>query len=425
MYRHIGAICGLTSLLSLFFLFPQHGAGFQIDSTATLPTAITVSQTITVGWSRESSTDVFNIELIYLNSQSNPIGTQPVQVDFSVTPGTNNIQRGTVTFVAQATGRLEFVAVNTILSSGITTTTPDTMLATEVAVMPPASATSAGSSTVSSVFTTDGFATSTAISTELRASVEAEPSSFQAQPSGSKPTSILNEPVTPQSTEASSSALMFLPTTANNKKQKSIIIGSVTGSVTLLLLVLLGALFVVRRQKKRKQSHNGFQRDMMVVKRADTNASTRSPSREKVSADTVNPISSNPPLQDKYHGSSENISLCTQTSAETRTLDTSSTSGTSAASSEWAMNISGLPLSADSQLPRDYQQRPRARTDRQMQIEQKVIELQGRFVAAGGSEQEESGLKAALKNQIETVKVLRESEWAYGGKGEVPDVLKD
>ncbi|KAJ8089921.1 hypothetical protein PM082_018499 [Marasmius tenuissimus] len=64
-------------------------------------------------------------------------------------------------------------------------------------------------------------------------------------------------------------------------------------------------------------------------------------------------------------------------------------------------------------------------TDRQMQIEQKIFELQGLFSTANGSGEERSRTRAELKEKIEMMKNLRESEWAYGGNGEVPNILID
>ncbi|KAJ8093696.1 hypothetical protein PM082_009556 [Marasmius tenuissimus] len=79
-----------------------------------------------------------------------------------------------------------------------------------------------------------------------------------------------------------------------------------------------------------------------------------------------------------------------------------------------------LPLSPDrSKTPL------RARTDRQMQIEQKIIELQGRFITACGSMEEKSRVRAGLHEKIEKLKDLRESKWAYGGEGGIPEDLID
>ncbi|KAK1223539.1 hypothetical protein PQX77_013588 [Marasmius sp. AFHP31] len=63
--------------------------------------------------------------------------------------------------------------------------------------------------------------------------------------------------------------------------------------------------------------------------------------------------------------------------------------------------------------------------DREMQIEQKIIELQGMFITASGTGEEKDRIRSELKERIEKVKDLRESEWAFGGEGEVPDVLID
>ncbi|KAJ8093711.1 hypothetical protein PM082_009571 [Marasmius tenuissimus] len=67
----------------------------------------------------------------------------------------------------------------------------------------------------------------------------------------------------------------------------------------------------------------------------------------------------------------------------------------------------------------------RARTDQQMQIEQKIMELQGRSITVGGSAEEKNRVRADIRERIDKLKGFRESEWAYGRKGEVPEGLID
>ncbi|KAJ8093687.1 hypothetical protein PM082_009546 [Marasmius tenuissimus] len=85
-----------------------------------------------------------------------------------------------------------------------------------------------------------------------------------------------------------------------------------------------------------------------------------------------------------------------------------------------------IPVQINPPVSPDYLKKPsRARTDRQMQIEQMIIELQGRFITACGSGEGKTRVRAGLHERIEKLKDLRESEWAYGGKGEIPQVLID
>ncbi|KAG7087136.1 hypothetical protein E1B28_013117 [Marasmius oreades] len=60
-----------------------------------------------------------------------------------------------------------------------------------------------------------------------------------------------------------------------------------------------------------------------------------------------------------------------------------------------------------------------ARTDRQMEIEQKIIELQSRLISASPLE------KDWIMDRVKKLKELRNSDWAYGRDGaEVPEVMR-
>ncbi|KAK1234448.1 hypothetical protein PQX77_002352, partial [Marasmius sp. AFHP31] len=110
-----------------------------------------------------------------------------------------------------------------------------------------------------------------------------------------------------------------------------------------------------------------------------------------------------------------------------RSLAVSSISGTSSIGSEETSDIPIpplIPVSIDPPpSPAQLKAPSRARTDRQMQIEQKIIELQGRFITAGGSVEEKIHMRAELQKRIEKIRDLSESEWAYGGEGGVPEHL--
>ncbi|KAJ8089928.1 hypothetical protein PM082_018506 [Marasmius tenuissimus] len=49
----------------------------------------------------------------------------------------------------------------------------------------------------------------------------------------------------------------------------------------------------------------------------------------------------------------------------------------------------------------------------------------GLFITENGYGEEDSRTRAELKERIEKVKDLRESEWVYGGSEEVPNILID
>ncbi|KAK1223540.1 hypothetical protein PQX77_013589 [Marasmius sp. AFHP31] len=179
---------------------------------------------------------------------------------------------------------------------------------------------------------------------------------------------------------------------AQGQDRKSIIIGSVLGGIVFLLLSILGAILVLRRRKRREEPREDFVR---------------------------------------YQDDRSSVSTSTEfyVTQPTQTPSASTVSCTSAASSEKASNIPILPLIPVSinPLPSLSQSTIPSQgiTDRHMEIEQKIIELQGRFITASGSGEEKARTRAKLKERIEKVKELRESEWAYDGGGEVPDVLID
>ncbi|KAJ8083618.1 hypothetical protein PM082_009493 [Marasmius tenuissimus] len=113
--------------------------------------------------------------------------------------------------------------------------------------------------------------------------------------------------------------------------------------------------------------------------------------------------------------SSRTTSVYSRSSARTQTADTASANF--AGCPEAPVLPMPIPVGADLETP--Y----RGRTDRQMQIEQKIIELQGRLITASGHE--ESGTRAELMGRIEKLKDLRESGWAYGAREKIPDALNE
>ncbi|KAL0057252.1 hypothetical protein AAF712_016114 [Marasmius tenuissimus] len=91
---------------------------------------------------------------------------------------------------------------------------------------------------------------------------------------------------------------------------------------------------------------------------------------------------------------------------------------------------SPAPLLYSSERPLSPLRSPsRARTDRQMQIEKKIFELQGRLITVAGAGQEKTRAREALREKIDKVKQLKDSDWALqegpGSGGEVPAILRD
>ncbi|KAL0059014.1 hypothetical protein AAF712_014283 [Marasmius tenuissimus] len=223
-------------------------------------------------------------------------------------------------------------------------------------------------------------------------------------------------------------------------KTLGIIVGSVMGGLAFIVLLIL--LLICFRRKGRKGHHEEFRRDMMVLEKLDSNGGSGTLRMEKSLGEfekgndhEFNPISSITPLHDDFGRELDDRStiagsVYSRLSADTRTLAPSGISGVSTAYTEGASDIPKVPPLmpiAGSPIPSlpHFQAPFRAKTDRQMQIERRIIELQGRFITASGSEQERGRTRAELKDKIERVQQLRESQWAYGGKGEVPDVLID
>ncbi|KAJ8089896.1 hypothetical protein PM082_018474 [Marasmius tenuissimus] len=227
------------------------------------------------------------------------------------------------------------------------------------------------------------------------------------------------------------------------EEPKAIIAGSIIGGIAFLVLVIALIWLVLRRSGRQGRSDHleGLRRDMMVSAPAtvEMTASSRCPKGALTRAEgsrhsKVDSISSTTPLRETFEGEHDNTSSvstsiysCARTG--TKSLAASDVSSTTVASYEAASEISIPPSILVSINPAPspaYLGMPsRARTDRQMQIEQKIFELQGLFITANGSGEEKSRTMTELKERIEKVKDLRESEWAYGGNGEVPNILID
>ncbi|KAJ8093706.1 hypothetical protein PM082_009566 [Marasmius tenuissimus] len=382
-----------TLFFSLFlhFLLPE-AQGFNFES---LPPTITVSRTINVNWDRPKqfeSTDLV-LELIY------PVGPSVTQIltTYEITQNEPGIEKGSVAIIATATGNLKLVAAKLKEEDGDKQPDHEAFFTTYVqAVADTGKPSVTGTATVAATITLT--TTETATSTK----------------------------------DASVAATDY----------KGIIIPSIIGGFIVLLVVSILLMFLCRHRRRRDAPSDEFRRDMMVLTRVNSvpsadHSQPEYPRKEKTSVTAeesrnleVDSISSSREKSEGDEGdrSSLSASVYTRTSAGTRTLAASAISGKSAASSNVALDIapSLIPVSINSPLsPFNFQVPSRARTDRQMQVEEKIIEVQGRLIVVGGSEEKKGRTRAMLLERIEKLKDLRESVWANGGKGEVPEALID
>ncbi|KAJ8093692.1 hypothetical protein PM082_009552 [Marasmius tenuissimus] len=385
----------------LWSVINQAGANVVLDTSATLPRIITVSQTITAGWYLdEKPIDPFDFQLIYLGSDSRPTSTQTLATQVKGILGADGVTRGTLAFAASATGPVELVAINT--------------------------------DTRTSIPTSDKLYT---VLIPIPIGVTIDSARSTSTPEGS---SSLTTTSPDASTTLLSNTGTQSPHSTHDEKPKGVLIGSIIGGVTFLVSVVLFALLRRCRGRQKVTHPEGFCRDMMVLRTTETDARAMYATKEKGQGGSegtgrcfmVHPIPSTPTLQESKSDQREDqISLCTSVSshsnAEKRSLAVSSI-GSSSVCSEDAPIPPLIPVSIDSpRLPAHLKAPSRARTDRQMWIEEKIMELQGHFITASGSAEEKGRTRAKLQEKIEKVKSLRESQWACGGKGEVPEDLID
>ncbi|KAJ8083613.1 hypothetical protein PM082_009488 [Marasmius tenuissimus] len=398
-------------------ILPIHKVAAEVW-VGTLPPTLTASQSIVLEWTRHSgANEPFDFELLN-NSGGNSTFTTTLSTIHNPAVDEYSQQHGELTFTIPAhSGAFELVAAKNA-------TAPDdpriTLFNTTLSIALPTALTSIDppNSTVTSP-------------TNTSSAVSSSSPSGSTTPDPQPPMS--SSPNPPENTSSSSSS-----------SKTPIIIGAVIGGVVFLSFVFVLVLILLRcRRRQRDGSQEGFQRDMMILTTMDANIISESSRKEKTRVTTaegrkleLDPISSTTPLQEDFDGvqddrSSFTGSVYSHASAGTQTLAASGISGKSEAHSDEGSKISIPPLipipSSSNPPPSPLHLRTpsRARTDRQMQIEQKIIELQGRFITASGSGQEKIRTRAELKDRIERLKELRKSAWAYGGKGDVPDDLID
>ncbi|KAJ8093699.1 hypothetical protein PM082_009559 [Marasmius tenuissimus] len=409
-------MCRQIILLLSAFGYTRLGAGATVffETSPTLPKTTTFSQSIT---ENRSCTDLFstpfNFELVHVDSNSHAISTHTLVDHATGNPEAGNPVRGAIDFAAPTTKSVEVVAVVTIPR------VLDILGATSV-------------STLLSNIMMDVGGAPTLSSLEILTSQDSESQTAETL-SNSSP---LAKPPTTTLTASTQSA--------KDENPSAKIFGSVIGGAVFLMSgVMLGLLLRRRcRPRERRSNPEGFCRDRMVAKRVETDVGAKYPIRKNGLGGFAgtgrhfepHPIRSATTFQENYKGDqldnrpslSSSISHCS--SEGKRLLALSGISGMGPVSSEVSKVPipPPIPISANPPPSPAHSRTPsRARTDRQMQIEQKILELQGLFITVHGSVEEKNRVRADLQERIENLKGIRESEWAYGGKGEVLEDLRD
>ncbi|KAJ8090093.1 hypothetical protein PM082_018673 [Marasmius tenuissimus] len=232
-------------------------------------------------------------------------------------------------------------------------------------------------------------------------------------------------------------------TSKDSKNSTPMIVGGAVGGVVFLLLFILAMILLCRRCRRRFTAENEslFHRDKMVLQKPIGSADGYGyDSKEKERAN--NGTNSDTTLLEGSHKTeaprdSISMSIYSRESAVgTRIRSSLASIGTPPAPAN--VSVLGHDRLVESPAPLLYaSERPlsplrspsRARTDRQMQIEKKVFELQGRLITVTGSGQEKTRAREALREKIDKVKQLKDSDWALqegpGSGGEVPAILRD
>ena len=250
-----------------------------------------------------------------------------------------------------------------------------------------------------------------------------------------------------ENTTISAEATAFSTATGKSANIRGVITGSVIGGVGLLVVLAL-LLFLIQRRRREdgKAPSRVFHREMVKkdLDMSPKSGGTRSPKKMitsegggwKRSELELDPVSSTTPLREdmfeEHNNDTSSADFFTSAGTQKRPLE-SALSRTSTVESGGASRIPIPPLipvssnhhDPPSPAPVPLQTLSRARMNRQVRIEQKIIELQERFITARGSNEEKARRRAELKERIDKVKKLRESSWAYGAEGEVPTDLVD
>ncbi|KAL0564872.1 hypothetical protein V5O48_017164, partial [Marasmius crinis-equi] len=220
------------------------------------------------------------------------------------------------------------------------------------------------------------------------------------------------------------------------------IIGSVVGSIVAVALLLL-LLFLIRRRRHRTMQRRGdmgedafYNNKMVVERRASIDSAgavvgfgqKRNTGREDSDRDS----SLREDFEDRRSAAgspypADSAAADRLSTGFNWTLPSIGTTPIETMFGSGGLVESSAPLIPTPVSPAPFQSPSRARTDRQMLVEQKILELQGRLITAKGSKQEKTRVRAMLRNRIEKVKELKESDWALhkGNTGDdVPEILR-
>ncbi|KAL0573189.1 hypothetical protein V5O48_008761 [Marasmius crinis-equi] len=231
----------------------------------------------------------------------------------------------------------------------------------------------------------------------------------------------------------------------NTPNTRAIIIGSVVGGTMAIVFLLLLLFLTLRRrrtmQRRSDMAEDVFYKDKMVVeRRVSIDGGGAGVGFAQKGKDTrrenMDPDSPTTPLREDFEDrqsaasslySAESAAASRVGSGINPALPTIGTTPLETMFGSGRLVESPPPLIPISSSPTPFRTPSRARTDRQMLIEQKILELQGRLITAQGSDQEKTRVRAMLKERIEKVKELRESDWALhegNSGGDLPDILK-
>ncbi|KAG7087135.1 hypothetical protein E1B28_013115 [Marasmius oreades] len=397
-------------ICTLVFMACLTSTAFQIDPP--LPSTVVTGQGVPFTWIRDpKDPSEFSFRKIQLDDNG---PSDPLQVDkddahqesglFTLT--FTNLSPFQVVAVDNHTKTTFFTAPGTIVAaqstSSVTPSTPgaNPSSGNSSTIGPdPSSTTSSASSTLTSTDSSSGSSTATPDTSSTGPSTTSTNNANSNTSIGNPTPASAPETDGPPTSTAPSQTVGG--TSASSRNTKPIIIGSVIGGIVFILLLLLFLLLLIRRRRNKLSRNDSvgsdvFYRDKMVQaigRRLSLTIHRKEyPVEEGITASPTTPLRED--FDDRDVGSADGhdevSALGSKIVESPATIETRSASG--------------------------------ARTDRQMQIEQKIIELQSRLITASPSEKKE------LRERVERLTQLRDSDWASrrdgDGSDEVPEVMK-
>ncbi|KAI3608715.1 hypothetical protein WG66_003862 [Moniliophthora roreri] len=351
----------------LWTVLVLHAGAFTIDP---INVSVTQSQPITITWHREpQETEPFVIVKsgVGQGRVNGPLPTVTVPADPTQLSGTVEVTFAQTTeFVLYAyqtdSGGREISTIYTD-SQTVTVAPPVATPETSNDNLPPVSPASGNTNTSSSGSIVDN----TGLSTTPTNGALSDAYSTSASEAASNVT-IPTGPVS--TTEALKNS--------NNSGKRNIIIGSTIGGVVFLILLLV--LFLLCRRRRRNRKPNRIS--------TFTSGSGLLFDRERM-------VKSSPPKVDSGAIYSPISRSSTPAPSFTETA------------------ITGVTY--ETEIPR-----PRARTDRQMEIEEKIQLLQSEIISVSRSYGRSSPEEAEIREKIDRLHVLKEGDWALERSDEKP-----